>query len=122
MAHVTYTLLHRRGGVTLHISEAWAWQVVVTLQRSCFGGNERQVDFHSLSDSPPGALLSHLVCEQILMSDCEQGGSGWVQYLASQEEDPRGSSLFSLPGIAAMALCSGAEQGRTVGHRGERGS
>lgn len=78
MAHVTYTLLHRRGGVTLHISEAWAWQVVVTLQRSCFGGNERQVDFHSLSDSPPGALLSHLVCEQILMSDCEQGGSGWV--------------------------------------------
>lgn len=69
--------------------------------------------------------MSQLVCEQMLMSECEQGGFGWVgaeQYLASQEEDPRGSSFFSLPGITAMALCSGAEQGRTVGHRGERGS
>ena len=40
-AHVTHTLLRLRVGVTLLTSEAWAWQVETTPQKSRLSGNER---------------------------------------------------------------------------------
>eukprot|EP00069_Balaena_mysticetus_P006924 bmy_18958T0 len=39
-AHVTHTLLRLRVGVTLLTSEAWAWQVETTPQKSRLSGNE----------------------------------------------------------------------------------
>lgn len=68
--------------------------------------------------------MSQLVCEQMLMSECEQGGFGWVgavQYLASQEEDPRGRH-FSLHQASRLWPFAVGQNREEWWARGEKGS
>lgn len=59
----------------------------------------------------------------MLMSVSQRDSGGWVQ----RDTWPAGRKVLEVvvllsTGIVAMALCGGAEQWRTVGHRGEWGS